>query len=57
MLATLHILFLNAMRMEITNLCSAITDMATVGAQMKMEILYQAQQLGAKLPAKHQVSD
>lgn len=45
------------MRMEITNLCSAITDMATVGAQMKMEILYQAQQLGAKLPAKHQVSD
>jgi len=44
MLATLHSLFLSAMRMETTNPCSVTTDMATVGAQMKMEILYQAQQ-------------
>lgn len=45
------------MRTETTNLPSVTTDMVTVGAQMKMEILYQAQQSGAKLTAKYRVSD
>lgn len=57
MLATSHILFLSAMRMETTNPSSVTTDMGTVGAQMKMEIPFQGQQSGAKPTAKHRVSD
>lgn len=56
MLDTSHILYLSAMKTEITNLSNVTTGMAIVGAQMKMETLFQAQQSGAKPTAKHRVS-
>lgn len=44
MLGTFRISFLNVMMMETTKLSSVITDMATVGVQIKMEIPFQGQQ-------------